>query len=423
MEIELLKRVIVSNRQLVADIPVLNRSYSLDAAMNYVFTGVRQSGKTYLMYQSIQELLRQGIDIRTIVYINFDDERLIGFAPADFELLLQAHYQMDERKPVLFLDEIQNVPAWEKFARRMANEKYRVYITGSNAQMLSSEFTTVLGGRYQIVNVFPYSFNEFLSANNVVLENDWKYSDTVVNSVRRHFDTYFHNGGFPDSLAAVQKRDWLSALLQKMILGDIVARYGVKNVHALAFIVKKLSESVKQPISYTRLTRLVSSLGAKIQVNTVIDYMRYLEESWMLFGIRNFASRFVEREGNKKYYFSDNGLLNLFLIDGNTSLLENMVALSLFRKYGHDPENDRVFFYHSNVEVDFYVPEDELAVQVAYSLSNLETVEREVGALTKLTHFLPCRRRVIITYDEEGSLTDKYGAIEIVPCWKWLLNC
>ena len=89
MEIELLKRVIVSNRQLVADIPVLNRSYSLDAAMNYVFTGVRQSGKTYLIYQSIQELLRQGIDIRTIVYINFDDERLIGFAPADFELLLQ----------------------------------------------------------------------------------------------------------------------------------------------------------------------------------------------------------------------------------------------------------------------------------------------------------------------------------------------
>ena len=417
MEIELLKRVIVSNRQLVADIPVLNRSYSLDAAMNYVFTGVRQSGKTYLIYQSIQELLRQGIDIRTIVYINFDDERLIGFAPADFELLLQAHYQMDERKPVLFLDEIQNVPAWEKFARRMANEKHRVYITGSNAQMLSSEFTTVLGGRYQIVNVFPYSFREFLSANRMVLENDWRYSDTVLSSVRRHFDTYFHYGGFPDSLTAVQKRDWLSALLQKMILGDIVARYGVKNIHALAFIVKKLSESIKQPISYTRLTRLVSSLGAKIQVNTVIDYMRYLEESWLLFGIRNFASRFVEREGNKKYYFSDNGLLNLFLIDGNTSLLENMVAIHLKRLYGDD-----VYFYRKNVEVDFYLPSKSALIQVSYSLSDMGTRQRETESMLDVARFLDTKSLTIITMDEEETLESRGRTIKVIPLWKWLLE-
>ena len=417
MEIELLKRVIVSNKQRVVNVPVLNRNYFLDDSMNYVFAGVRQSGKTYLMYQCIQKLLHQGNDIGTIVYINFDDERLIGFAPTDFELLLQAHYQMDERKPVLFLDEVQNVPAWEKFARRMANEKYHVYITGSNAQMLSSEFTTVLGGRYQIVNVFPYSFNEFLSANNVVLDKDWKYSDTVVNSVRRHFETYFHNGGFPDSLSAVQKRDWLSALLQKMILGDIVARYGVKNVHALAFIVKKLSESVKQPISFTRLTRLVSSLGAKIQVNTVIDYMRYLEESWVLFGIRNFAARFVEREGNKKYYFSDNGLLNLFLIDGNTSLLENMVAIHLKRLYGDD-----VFFYRKNVEVDFYLPSKSALIQVSYSLSDMGTKLRETESMLDVAGFLDAKSLTIITMDEEETMESRGRTIRVIPLWKWLLE-
>ena len=202
-----------------------------------------------------------------------------------------------------------------------------------------------------------------------------------------------------------------------MILGDIVARYGVKNIHALAFIVKKLSESIKQPISYTRLTRLVSSLGAKIQVNTVIDYMRYLEESWLLFGIRNFASRFVEREGNKKYYFSDNGLLNLFLIDGNTSLLENMVAIHLKRLYGDD-----VYFYRKNVEVDFYLPSKSALIQVSYSLSDMGTRQRETESMLDVARFLDTKSLTIITMDEEETLESRGRTIKVIPLWKWLLE-
>ena len=417
MDIELLKRIIVTNRRKISEISVVNREYSLDANMNYIFTGVRQSGKTFLMFQRIQELLHQGVDLKTIVYINFDDERLIGFSSEDFDLLLQTHYQMDERTPILFLDEIQNVPFWEKFARRIANEKYRVYITGSNAKMLSSEFATVLGGRYQIVNVYPYSFREFLNVNKITLGDEWEYDDIIVNGIRRCLDNYFYNGGFPDSLVAVQKRDWLSSLFKKMLLGDIVARYGVKNVNALAYIVKKLSESIKQPISYTRLTQLVSSLGIKIQVNTLIDYLSYLEESWVVLCIKNYASRFVEREGNKKYYFCDNGILNLFLVDGNTSLLENIVAINLKRKYGDD-----VYFYRKNVEVDFYLPMQSALVQVSYSIADEETKRRETESLVKVATFIDAKSLMIITMNEDNVIELSGRQIKVIPLWKWLLT-
>lgn len=121
-------------------------------------------------------------------------------------------------------------------------------------------------------------------------------------------------------------------------------------------------------------------------------------------------------------YFIDNGLLTLQLLNVDTILLENIVALSLFRKYGHDLDNERVYFYNANVEIDFYVPEEELAIQVAYSIADERTKTREVGTLTKLPNIYPCHRRIIITYDEDNTITDAHGSIEVIPCWKWLLN-
>lgn len=206
-----------------------------------------------------------------MLYLDFEDSRLEGFAAEDFNLLLECHQEMYGKRPMLFLDEIQNIEGWQKFARNLADKKYSVFITGSNAKMLSKEIMAELGGRYLPVEVYPFSF--------------------------------------------------------------------------------------------------------------------------------------AEKESVCKYYFIDNGILSLQLMDGETALLENLVALSLFRKYGHDLDNDRVYFYHANVEVDFYVPEDELAVQVAYSLADPETAEREVGAITKLSHFHPCRRRIRISFETSSFST------------------
>lgn len=419
MDISKIQQIIVTNRSQIPTIEIVERSFDFDGNVNYVLTGVRQAGKSYLLFQRIQSLLRARTPIEQILYVNFDDERLLGFTTEDLDLILQAHYQMSEVKPILFFDELQNIEGWEKFARRLANEKYRIFITGSNAKMLSAEFVTILGGRYMMMSVFPYSFNEYIRAGNFRLEGNWQYDINCLNHVKRLFSEYFHFGGFPESRNVQQKRSWLSSLFKKMLLGDVIARNGIKNINSLLFLSKKLAESVGQPVSYTRMSNLVSSLGEKVQTNTMIDYVRYMEDACILFSVRNITRQFAEKEGNKKYYYCDNGILELFLLDGNTSLLENIVAVELKRYYGDD-----FYFYNDNVEVDFVIPERELAIQVSYSLGDAmgETYGRETQALIKLSKRLPYNNLLILTYDEEKTVSINDKEIEVKPVWKWMLQ-
>lgn len=417
MEIELLKIIIRENRRIINRIEFIKRDIELEENFNYVFVGLRQAGKSYLMYQRIHQLLNAGHSIDEIVYLNLDDERLFGMSVSDLDLILQAHYQLTDCKPILFLDEIQNIDHWEHFARRLANEQYRVYITGSNAKMLSSEVATTLGGRYMIQEVYPYSFVEYLRANTLELYKHWEYDSETTNSIQRMFSAYFYDGGFPESLKAVQKRPWLSVLYQKIFLGDLVSRYKVRNDISLKLLVKKLSERVKQPTSFSRLANVVSSAGQKIQTSTVIEYIKFMEETWLLFSLTNYAAKFAEKESAKKYYFRDNGLLNLFLIDPETSLLENRVAIELKKIYGEE-----VYFYNKAVEVDFYIPEKDWLIQAAYSIRDDETRNREVSALLKVGKHVDAKRLTIVTYNEEQKIQQNNAIVEVIPLWKWLLT-
>ena len=417
MDIELLKKILVDNRRLITRIDFVERDIVLEENLNYVFVGLRQAGKSFLMYQRIHQLLDAGHSTDEIVYLNLDDERLFGMDANDLDLILQAHYQLTDCTPILFLDEIQNIEHWEHFARRLANEKFRVYITGSNAKMLSSEVATTLGGRYMIQEVYPYSFKEYLKANALLLEKNWAYDSETLNTMQRLFSDYFYYGGFPESIHVVQKRSWLSVLYQKIFLGDLVARYKIRSDVSLKLLVKKLSESVKQPSSFTRLANIVSSAGQKIQTSTIIDYVKYMEETWLLFSITNYAAKFAEKESAKKYYFRDNGILNLFLIDPETSLLENRVAIELKKHFGNE-----VYFYNKSVEADFYVPQHDWLIQVAYSLRDNDTREREVSSLLKVAKHVAARQLTIITYNEEQTIQVDDFSIEVMPLWKWLAS-
>ena len=281
--------------------------------------------------------------------------------------------------------------------------------------MLSSEVATTLGGRYMIQEVYPYSLVEYLRANGLSLSKNWMYDSETTNHIQRLFSTYFYYGGFPESVPLTQKRSWLSVLYQKIFLGDLVTRYKIRNDISLKLLVKKLSESVKQPSSFTRLANIVSSAGQKIQTSTVIEYVKYMEETWLLFSLANYAAKFAEKESAKKYYFRDNGILNLFLVDPETSLLENRVAIELKKHYGED-----VYFYNKSVEVDFYVPQSNWLIQTSYSISNEETREREITALLKVGKHLNAHRLTIVTYNEEQTLLVNEKNIEIIPLWKWL---
>ena len=159
-------------------------------------------------------------------------------------------------------------------------------------------------------------------------------------------------------------RDYLTSVYQKIYLGDIAARHGVGNTFALRILFKKLAESVKQPLSFTRIANVVSSTGAKVGTQTVINYMEYAKDAWLINPVQNIAGKLVDKETLPKYYYTDNGILNLFLLDANTSLLENMVAVNLLRKYGR---NDAVYFYNQGIEVDFYIPDVYTAIRMLQS--------------------------------------------------------
>lgn len=420
MDKQILKQILRDNQQEIERYVVEPRQIRLDDFPCHVLVGVRRAGKSFMLYHRIQQLLAEGRKWDEILYMNFEDERLEDFGTDDFNRLLECHQEMYGKRPMLFLDEIQNIEGWHKYARRMADSKYTIIITGSNAKMLSGEINTTLGGRFMTAEVYPYSFKEFLSVHKVPMSDHYILSTEERAKVVHLFDEYLHYGGLPDTALLPAKRNYLSSVYQKIYLGDIIARNKITNTAGIRVLVRKMAESVCRPISYNRINNLLSTVGGKLSLATTIKYVEYCEDAWLLLRLRNYATTLAEKEGNCKYYFIDSGILGLFLIDKDAMLLENLVAIQLFRLYGHDLENERVFFYNDNFEVDFYIPEDGLAIQVCYSLRDEETRKREVDALMKLPKFMPCRRRLILTYDEENTIPDTYGIVEVIPAWKWL---
>ena len=418
-----LKQILASNQKDIEQYQIAPRALPSDNFPRRVFIGVRRAGKSFMLYQKMQQMLSEGLGWARMLYLNFEDDRLAGFTTEDFELILECHAEMYDQRPMLFLDEVQNIDGWEKFARRIADAKYKVWITGSNAKMLSSDIMSTLGGRYLTTEVYPYSFQEYLHTKSVPFEENALLATESRAKVLRQWNDYLLWGGLPESVNLTVKRDYLTSTFQKIYLGDIVSRNKISNPNTLRLLLKKLAEVVSAPVSYNRLSHILSSVSGKITMPTVSKYIEYCESAWLLLRLRNVSAPFAEKETSCKYYFVDNGILNLFLLNGETALLENLVALSLLRKYGHDQDNERVFFYNDKVEVDFYVPEDKLAIQAAYSISQAETTyEREVDALKKLPKVLPCNRRLILTYDESDIIKDEFGTIEVMPLWKWLLN-
>lgn len=417
---EVIREILLENRKEVELQHVVPRNFQMEDFANYVLIGVRRAGKSFMLYQQIQQNLKRGITWDSMLYINFEDERLMGMTAQELNLILEVQGMMSKERPILFLDEIQNINGWEKFARRLADNKYRVYITGSNAKMLGSDVATTLGGRYITKHIMPYSFPEFLQANEVSYDSNTLATTFGRAEVQRHFTNYFRFGGFPEGARLASKRDYINSVYQKIYLGDIASRNKIENQFSLRVLFRKLAESVKQPISFTRLTNIIASTGAKLSKPTLINYLEYSKDAFLVYPIKNIADNLTQRETNPKYYFVDNGIISILALDVDTSLLENMVAMELLRRYGLE---EQVFFYNKNVEVDFYIPDAATAIQVSYNPKKSdETWERESTSLIKLSKVLDCKRLIILTYELEENIELKGLNIEVIPVWKWLLD-
>lgn len=420
IEKETIKEILLENRKEIESQQVVHRNIEKEDFANYVLIGVRRAGKSFMLYQQIQDNLKKGITWDSMLYINFEDERLIGMTAQELNLILEVHGMMSAQRPILFLDEIQNIEGWDKFARRLADNKYRVYITGSNAKMLSSDVATTLGGRYITKHILPYSFSEYLSANNIPYDDMNIATTSGRADVQRYFAEYFRFGGFPEGAQLASKRDYLNSVYQKIYIGDIATRNKIDNLFSLRILFRKMAESVKQPTSFTRLSNIIASTGAKLGKATIINYIEYSKDAFLIYPIKNIADNLTNRETNPKYYFVDNGIISILALDIDTSLLENMVAMELIRRYGID---ERVFFYNRNIEVDFYIPDAALAIQVSYNPHKTdETWQRESSALIKFTKVLDCQRLLILSYDTEEAVEVNGKTIEVLPVWKWLIQ-
>lgn len=419
MEKRIIKTIITEKQQEIASTELIKRPIELEESCNYVFVGLRRAGKSYLMFQHIQEIIKsQKATIEDILYINFEDERISSIKEDELDLILESYRELyDNHRPLIYLDEIQNIEGWEHFVRRLADSKYRVYVTGSNAKMLSRDIATTLGGRYVIKEIYPFSFAEYLAYKGVVLNKNWEYGESRI-TASKLFEDYFRFGGFAETFELKDKRSWINSLYLKILLGDIITRNEIRNADAIRLLAKKMAESVMQPTTQSRLQHIVSSAGGKVSRNTISDYIGYMKDAYLIFGISNFTDSISERETSQKRYFCDNGLLNVFLIDPQPKLLENIVALALMKQYG----KEELFYYNKNVEVDFYIPTQKMAVQASYSISESSTFERETKALVKLAATFDIQKSIIVTYDDERTIEVEGLSIEVIPVWKWLIN-
>lgn len=417
MDKNVIKQIILNQQDFIGRIKLQSRNVCFEENANYVLVGIRRAGKSYMLYQHIQHLVANGHSIEEMLFINFEDERISDIRKEDLYLVLEAYRELFAFQPIIFLDEIQNVEGWEHFARRLADEKYRVFITGSNAHMLSREISSTLGGRYLTKEIRPFSFSEYLEYHNIHLLQHWELSPIRADVVRL-FSDYFYYGGLSEVFDIQDKKSWLQSLYQKILYSDIVMRKGVRNERSLRLLIRKLADSVMQPTAIKRLQDILQGDGTKITRDTIGSYLDYLHESYLTFGISSFTDSVSQRESVKKRYFYDNGILNLFLFLPETKLLENLVAIKLYNKYGDD-----LYYYNKNVEVDFCVPNDGLLIQASYRIIDEATRNREIGALQKLSKFIKPQRCIIVTYDQEEIIqsNDLDVQIEVIPAYKFML--
>ncbi len=403
---------------------------SMDHDFISTVTGPRRAGKTYLCFQKIRSLLKDGVKKDNVLYINFEDEKLLGAGAEDLDRLLDTFYELsdlnEKQKIYIFLDELQNVRDWDVWVRRLydMNKNLKIVITGSSSKMLSREISTKLRGRIFNTEVFPLSFTEFLDWKGIPRDaREISYSKKRF-KIKKAFDSYLFGGGYPSILINenVPKETILQGYLQSMIFKDIVERYGIKEIKKLQILAKLLFESASHEISYSKLANKMKSLGFNISKNTVIEFISYFEDAYLFFQNMKYDYSLTKQLGSiKKIYCIDNGLLNAvsFKFSGEVGkLAENLVFIELKRRKAD------VFYHRKKHECDFLIREKDRvtgAIQVTTEL-NEKNYKREIEGLLEAMNFHGLKEGTIITMDVEKEETIGNMKILFIPLWKWLLE-
>ncbi len=387
-------------------------SKKLSSSLITVIIGPRRAGKSFF---AIHALSRKSI----FGYVNFDDEKLIE--TKDYNEIVDAINTLYNNPKSILLDEIQNLDKWELFVNRLNRQGYNIVITGSNSNLLSKELATHLTGRYLLINIFPFSFKEYLNVEG---------KELTESEIKEKLLLYLTYGGYPEPLLKkAEYKDYLSTLFNAIIYKDIVKRFRIRNVQAIEDLAVYLISNSAQEYSYNTLCSVTKCKS----VHTVQKYLGYLEEAFIFFKINRFSFKVRDQIGsNKKIYCIDNGFIHARAFKFSPDigkLYENLVAIELKKFEMNGSAN--IYFWKSeqHEEVDFVVREGQQTrqlIQVCYDLGNIKTRDREIRALLKASKELGCKDLLVLTEDYQSEeVINWFGIsekVKFIPLWRWLLN-
>jgi len=351
-------------------------------------------------------------------FLNFDDDRLIQFSVEDFQQLYEIFIEHFGTQTNFFFDEIQNVKGWERFVRRLRDNGSKVYITGSNASMLSKELGTHLTGRYYQKVLYPFSFPEFIKYKKRTYNSQDFFTTRGRAEIKQLFNEFFEKGGFPAFLQS-GNRNYLKSLYESILYRDIIVRNGLTNEKELLELIYYLASNVSKAASYNSLAKVIGVKNA----TTVKKYLEFIQNTYLIFAVSKYDfSLKVQIQNPKKFYFIDLALvkeLGFFISEDKGRLLENLVFIELKRRL-------KEVYYHNKIQECDFVIKEKLkiveAIQVCWSVNNPETRAREIKGLTEALLAYNLKKGTILTDSEEENLEINGLEIVIKPVWKWLLE-
>lgn len=369
-------------------------------------SGVRRSGKSTLLKQL-------SAHFPDFYYITFDDERLINFTIDDFSNLMLA-FKKSHSANVIFMDEIQNVIGWERFARRLYEEGYKIFVTGSNAKLLSSELATHLTGRYFKIELYPFSFKEFLVFKNINIAD---HSSTGQATLLKNFDEYLAGGGFPEAIK-YQEKEYLKRIYEDVLYKDLIARFKIRETKLFQQLAAYLFSNVGKEISYNGLKKI---LGYKSPMS-VRKHVGFMTEAYLVFELMKYdyslKKQFIS---DKKIFVIDNGLRNevaFSVSEDKGRLLENLVFIELKRR------GCEIYYFKNKKECDFLIKEKNKiteAIQVTAHLGD-GNQEREINGLSEALEASHLKKGLILTINQEKIIKQNGVIVEVKPLWKWLIG-
>ena len=427
-----IKSLIVTKQKEIP-FPMKERDNELPLNSQSIVTvvGVRRCGKSSRMQLTINALVENGLSPEAVLWVGFDDERLAGMTVSELDEVLEAYRELyptqDLKNVYMFFDEIQLIDQWELFVMRVFKSYCKnIFVSGSNAKMLSQEIATTLRGWSIEEKTYPLSFMEYCQFTGIKTHHLTEQDTTIL---RLKWDEYCMESAFPEIVLTESKslRDRkLQSYFDAMLFRDLVERHNISNTSVLRYFIKRLMNNLTKPTSINAIYNDIKSQGFKISKDDLYLWADYVCECFMFLRISKYTSSLIEEQQSlRKYYFIDNGLRQAVLLpqsDDNGKLLENAVLLHLNRRL---QPFDKITYYSGNKECDFIVQHEQQVkalYQVCWDMQDTLTRQREIDGIIEASRMTKCDNLFIITHDNEDTIIQDGKTINMIPAWKWMME-